>query len=101
MHIITKKRLLEAARKHPNARSKIAFWYAVTKASVWTSLAETRKTFSHADQVIVKSGRTVTLFNISNDYRLVTAIHYNRKKVFILRFLTHPEYDKEKWKGIL
>ena len=101
MHIITKRRLLEAAKKHPNAKSKIAFWYAVTKAAVWTNLIETRKSLSHADQVTVKSGRTVTIFNISNDYRLITAIHYNRKKVFILRFLTHPEYTKGKWKDTL
>jgi mRNA interferase HigB len=43
----------------------------------------------------------VILFNISNDYRLITAIHYNRKKIFILRFLTHAEYAKGKWKGTL
>ena len=43
----------------------------------------------------------VTLFNISNNYRLITAIHYNRKKIFIMRFLTHPEYAKGKWKETL
>jgi len=89
---------LEAARKYPNAKSKVAFWHDVAKAAVWTNLVETRKSFAHADQVTVKSGRTVTIFNISNDYRLITAIHYNRGKVFILQFLTHPEYAKGKWK---
>jgi len=101
MHIITKKRLLEAAKNYPNAKSKIAFWYSVAKAAVWTNLVETRKSFAHADQVTVKSGRTVTIFNISNDFRLITAIHYNRKKIFIRQFLTHSEYSKEKWKETL
>ena len=101
MRIITKKRLLEAAKKHPNAKSKIAFWHSVAKAAVWTNLVETKKSFSHADQVTVASGRTVTVFNISRAFRLITAIHYNRKKVFILRFLTHPEYDRGKWKETL
>lgn len=101
MHIISRKRLLEAAKNHSNAKSKIAFWYNVAKAAVWTNLVETRKTFAHADQVTVKSGRTVTIFNISNDYRLITAIHYNRKKIFILRFLTHQEYIRGKWKDFL
>lgn len=101
MHIITRKRLLEAAKKHPHARVKIIFWHQVAKAAVWTSLVETRKSFAHADQVTVKSGRTVTIFNLSNDYRLITAIHYNRKKIFILRFLTHAEYDKGKWRETL
>lgn len=101
MHIITKKRLWEAAKRHPNAKSKIAFWHAVAKAAVWTNLVETRKSFAHADQVTVRSGRTVTLFNLSNEYRLITAIHYNRKKIFILRFLTHPENARGKWRDTL
>jgi len=101
MHIITRKRLLEAARKHPNAKTKIAFWHAAAKAARWASLVETRKTFPHADQVTVQSGRTVTVFNLSNDYRLITAIHYNRMKLFILLVLTHAEYDKGNWKDTL
>ena len=36
-----------------------------------------------------------------NKYRLITAIHYNIEKVFILRFLSHAEYSKEKWKAEL
>lgn len=101
MHIITRKRLLEAAGKYPNARVKLAFWHSVAKAADWTSLVEARKTFAHADQVKVRSGRTVTLFNLSNDYRLITAIHYDRRKIFILKVLTHAEYDKGTWKETL
>ena len=101
MRIITKRRLLEAARKYPNAKGKIANWHHAAKSAVWTNLIETRKTFPHADQIRVKSGRTVTVFNISNDYRLVTAIHYNRGMIFIRLFLTHSEYSKAKWKDTL
>jgi hypothetical protein len=47
----------------------------------------------------VSSGRTVVIFNIGgNKYRLITAIHYNTRKVFVLRFLTHAEYDLQSWK---
>jgi mRNA interferase HigB len=60
------------------------------------------ETFPHADQVTVASKRTVTVFNIGgNNYRLITAIHYNTKIVYILRFLTHAEYDKDAWKKAL
>jgi mRNA interferase HigB len=39
------------------------------------------------------------IFNIGgNKYRLITAIHYNTRKVFVLRFLTHAEYDSRGWK---
>jgi mRNA interferase HigB len=74
----------------------------LTSAAVWKSLVDTRKTFPHADQVTVASNRTVTVFNIGgNNYRLITAIHYNTKIVYILRFLTHAQYDKDAWKKAL
>ena len=40
------------------------------------------------------------MFNIGgNKARLITAIHYNRRKVYNIRaVLTHDEYDKDKWK---
>jgi mRNA interferase HigB len=50
--------------------------------------------FPSADQV-----GTLTVFNIGgNKVRLIAAIHYNRKKVYIRAVLTHPEYDEGKWK---
>jgi mRNA-degrading endonuclease HigB of HigAB toxin-antitoxin module len=29
---------------------------------------------------------------------MICAIHYDRQKVYVLRFLTHAEYDKGNWK---
>lgn len=54
-----------------------------------------------ADQVKVKSGRTVTIFNITNHYRLITAIHYNHEIVYILLLLTPNAYDQGHWKNNL
>ncbi len=96
--IITRQRLDEAAEKYPDAKANIQHWYRVTRAATWSNLVETRKTFPHADQVKVASKRTVTVFNLTNSYRLITAIHYNRHMVFILRVLTHADYDKGQWK---
>jgi mRNA interferase HigB len=46
--------------------------------------------------------RLVVMFNIhGNDFRLICAIHYNTAKVFLLRFLSHAEYDKDRWKSEL
>jgi mRNA interferase HigB len=57
-----------------------------------------RRVFPSADQVIVASGNPVTIFNIKNHFRLITAIHYNRRTVFILLLLTPSEYDRNHWK---
>jgi mRNA interferase HigB len=60
----------------------------------FASFAELRSLFPTADQV----GR-LTVFNIgSNRVRLIAAIHYNRRKVYIRAVLTHQEYDQNKWK---
>jgi mRNA interferase HigB len=101
MRIITYKRLSEAAVQYSAARSKIDFWYSVAVAAKWTNFVEARATLRHADQVKVKSGRLVTVFNLGDAFRLITAIHYNRERVYILRILTHADYDKGGWKDTL
>jgi len=44
----------------------------------------------------------VTVFHVcGNKYRLITAIHYNRQRVYVLRLLTHADYSKDFWKDDL
>jgi len=94
MRIITRKRLLEFAAKHPSAHSGLDHWYRVMKRNDFTTFAELRQTFPHADQV----GK-LTIFNIGgNKARLIAAIHYNHRRVYIRHVLTHTEYDQGKWK---
>lgn len=58
------------------------------------SFADLRSNFSYVDQV----GK-LTVFNIGgNKVRLIAAVHYNRKKVYIRAVLTHEEYNLGKWK---
>jgi len=94
MHVITRKRLNEFADKHPETRKALADWYFLMKRNNFNSFADLRSMFSSADQV-----RKLTVFNIGgNKVRLIAAIHYNRKKVYIRAVLTHEEYDENKWK---
>ena len=94
MHIITRKRLNEFAEKHPDAKTALQHWYRLMKSGGFRSFAELRATLPSADQV-----GNLTVFNIGGGKaRLIVAIHYNRQKVYIRAVLTHPEYDKGKWK---
>jgi mRNA interferase HigB len=55
--------------------------------------------FPNVDPVKVKSGKTVYVFNIrQNEYRLVCAVHFDKARVYALRFMTHKEYEKGQWK---
>jgi mRNA interferase HigB len=95
VRIISKKRLREFWEMHPDSKSPLEEWYKLTRKAAWRNLAEVRATFRHADPV-----GTCTVFNIKgNDYRLITKIDYAYQKVFIKYVLTHPEYDKGKWKN--
>jgi mRNA interferase HigB len=94
MHIITRKRLNEFAEKHPTTASGLAHWYRILKRNNPANFAELRGLLPHADQV-----GGLTVFNIGgNKARVVAAIHYNRRKVYIRAVLTHAAYDTGKWK---
>jgi mRNA interferase HigB len=102
VRLIKRSTLREYARRFPQAAKALDDWGRLALSSSWTSLVATRKSFPHADQVKVKSGKIVTVFNVcGNTFRLITAIHYDRQKVFILGFLSHAEYSKETWKDRL
>ncbi len=82
------------ADKYPETRSALAHWYRVVKQNNFTSFADLRTYFPSADQV----GK-LTVFDIGgNKVRLITAIHYNRRRLYIRAVLTHAEYDQGKWK---
>ena len=94
MHVITRKRLNEFAERFPETRTGLAHWFALMKGNNFRSFAELKTAFPSSDQV----GK-LTVFNIGgNKARLIAAIHYNRKKVYIRAVLTHGEYDRGKWK---
>lgn len=70
------------------------YWYHVAKRAQWASLADVRLDFRHADLV-----GQYTVFNIAgNKYRLIVSIKYRWQIVYVRHILTHPEYEKGKWK---
>ena len=94
MRVIKRKPLLEFARRYPDVNNGLANWYRIVTRSNYNSLMELRKTFPSADSV-----KGFTVFNIGgNKARLITAIHYNTKIIYIRHILTHDEYDKGNWK---
>jgi mRNA interferase HigB len=102
VRIIAERWLKDAAETFPKAASYLIHWRAVVRAARWNSLAAVRRQYPNADTVRVSSGGTVVVFNVcGSDYRLITAIHFNTQRVFALRFLTHAQYSKEKWKAEL
>lgn len=99
MHVIAAKAIRDYAKSYPDAANWLMTFLGRAEAARWGSIADVRRIYPHADAVKVNSGGDVIVFNAcGNTYRLITAIHFNRQKVYLLRFLTHAEYDKEAWK---
>jgi mRNA interferase HigB len=99
MRVIKPTRVKEYAKVYPDAAEALLNWLKAARLADWHSIQDVRTMYPHADAVVVTSGHVVTIFNVrGNNYRLITAIDYKYAIVYILRFLTHKEYDKNKWK---
>ncbi|HZK80538.1 MAG TPA: type II toxin-antitoxin system HigB family toxin [Humisphaera sp.] len=100
MRIIKRTALVAFWNKFPQAEVPLRKWLTVAESADWASVQDVRKIFPTADAAIVSSKNTVTVFNIGgNDFRLVVAIKYKWKIIYIRDFLTHAEYSKDSWKG--
>jgi len=90
VHIISRKKLLEAAERHAGLGGPLDVWYRIAKRSEWANLIDVKRVFPTADAAGV-----YTVFNIKgNAYRLITEINYRTGRVFLRYVLTHAEYTK-------
>jgi mRNA interferase HigB len=102
MHVIAGKAIKDYAIAYKDASTWLMTFLERAEAAKWASIADVRRIYPHADAVKSSSGNDVIVFNAcGNNYRLVTAIHFNRSKLYVLRFMTHAEYDKGRWKDQL
>jgi mRNA interferase HigB len=98
LHIISRKKLLEAEKKHGSVGVPLDSWFRMAKSAKWKNLEEVRQTYSSADGVSVGE-KVYTVFNISgNSFRLITEIYYDDQVILVRHVLTHAEYDKGNWK---
>jgi mRNA interferase HigB len=98
MNVISRNAIHQAAARHPQGAAWLHGWYAVAKRARWTSLEDVRASFPPTDQV----GRCL-VFNASQGRRLIVRVVYadehQRGTLFVKHYLTHSQYDKNRWKG--
>jgi mRNA interferase HigB len=91
MRIIARKTLRDFWLRHPDAEQALRAWYADVAQADWDSPAVIRQTYATAS--FVANNRVV--FNIrGNQYRLIVAINYPYRIVYIRFVGTHREYDQ-------
>jgi mRNA interferase HigB len=95
MHVISRKKLLEASLQHGVLFAPLDAWYRIARKAEWRSLMDVRKIFPSADGV----GK-YTVFNIKgNTFRLIAEINYSTGRIYIRHVLTHAAYNQEGWKS--
>ena len=98
MRIISKSRLRQfwESPGHGDSEGPLRAWYThVGNRSVaWQSWGDVKAEFGSVSLV----GNCVVFNSGGNKYRLVTRILYPSQKVFILKVMTHEEYDQDHWK---
>lgn len=90
MRIISKKKIRDYYREDSQAELPLVEWYYKMQNIEAKNLSDLRTCFNSADPVY-----GYTIFNIGgNNYRLITAIHYNTQCCYIREIWTHAEYSK-------
>jgi len=70
---------------------------------MWEKPNDIRATYNSVDPYRDrKRKKTVYIFNVGgNNVRVICAIHFNTKMVYIRFVLTHKQYSRGKWKDLL
>lgn len=90
MRVISRRALREFWEKHRPAEEPLVAWFRLMDSISFNDFSAIRKIFGAADYVA-----PYTIFDVGgNKYRVITVIHYNRRRVFIRHVFTHPEYDR-------
>jgi mRNA interferase HigB len=91
LRIIARKTLVQAWSTHPLTEQPLKAWFQDARRAKWDGPEDIRTQYPTASIV----GNERVVFNIKgNAYRLVVAVNYSAKIVFIKFFGTHAEYDK-------
>ena len=91
MRIIAVGTLKAFWSKHTQAETPLRAWYAGASRANWATPAQIKAAYRDASFI----GNKRVIFNIKgNDYRLVVAVHYDKRRMFIRFVGTHSEYDK-------
>lgn len=94
MRVIANKRLVEFARKHPDAGEPLQTWRKLVECSNFRGFNDLKKTVNSVD---IHGDRYI--FDIrGNHYRIIAGISFIQQICYIKHVLTHVEYDKGKWK---
>jgi mRNA interferase HigB len=98
MHVIARPAITKARHDYPDAEKWLDAWWMLATKARWQKLEAVRIDYPTVDQV----GRCLVFNVCGNKYRFIVGVSYadqwTRGTLFVKHFLTHAEYDKDRWK---
>ncbi len=97
MRIIARSTLRDYWEKHPDSATPLKTWFSEVRKAEWKNFNPLKKQFGNTSVV----GDDRVVFNIKgHSYRLIAAIDYE-KRILWIRFIgMHNDYDKVDAKSI-
>jgi mRNA interferase HigB len=90
MRIVARHVLIAYWERHPECKTSLQRWYALTKQAHWKTTKDVQHVAPRAKIINADRAR----FEIAGgNHRLVVAFHFRRQIVFIKFIGTHAEYD--------
>lgn len=94
MDILNVRLIKQFIDEHADADAPLNEWVLKVRAAEWKTNADVQKTFNRADHL----GDQKFIFNIGgNNFRLAAMVWIKQERVYVLKIMTHAEYDKEKF----
>jgi mRNA interferase HigB len=95
MHPISARNLKIAVSQYPDLEENVRIICKNIQDANWSHLVELQQVYPTAEAV-----GNFTVINIKgNKYRLILSIDYEKQVVYFKYFLTHAEYDLDRWKN--
>ncbi len=90
MKILALSTLKEFWERYKDSKQGLLSWYAEVKHAEWNNSGDIKAKYRSASVI----GNKRVVFNIcGNKYRLLCAVAYERKEVFVKFIGTHKQYD--------
>ena len=93
MRVISRPRLREFWESTREAEKPLRAWERGVKGAVWANWSELKRTFGTADRV----GNCVVFDVGGNKIRLIARVMFEKQRVFVLKVMSHAEYDASNW----
>lgn len=94
VEILNARAIEQFIAEHTDAEAPLNDWVTKIRAAEWKNNADVQNTFKSADHL----GDQKFIFNIGgNKFRMAAMVWIVQERVYVLKIMTHAEYDKEKF----